>query len=57
MPFVAVLPFSLNAERSESYLTQMTLHHVIGSFSQATSEDSHIGDITVRVLIQFGGAY
>ena len=33
------------------------LCHVIGAFSQATSEDRHIVGATARVLIQFRGAY
>lgn len=45
------VPFSLSAAHSEAPLTQMALHHVIGSFSQATSEDRHIGDtIPIPIL-------
>uniref|UniRef100_A0A8C7V4L1 Mediator complex subunit 12 n=1 Tax=Oncorhynchus mykiss TaxID=8022 RepID=A0A8C7V4L1_ONCMY len=52
-----VVPFSLSAACSKAPLTHLALHHLIGSFSQATREDRHIRDATVRVLIQFHGAY
>ena len=52
---IIIIPFSLL--RAEGPLTHMALHHVIGSFSQATSEDRHIGDTTTHALIQFRGAY
>jgi hypothetical protein len=39
MAFAAVVPFSPSAACSEESLTHMALHHMIGSFSQATSED------------------
>ena len=42
---------------SEASLTHMALCHMIGSFSQATSEDRHTGDTTACILIQFRGAY
>jgi hypothetical protein len=35
----------------------MALHHVIGSFPQATSEDWHFRDVTACILIQFWGVY
>jgi hypothetical protein len=67
MPFAAsgrcalgvniIIPFSRSAAGSKAPLTHMALHHVIVSFSQAKSEDRHFGDATVRVIIQFRGAY
>jgi hypothetical protein len=42
-PECCVVPFSRSPVRSEAPLTHMALHHVIGSFSQATSEDGHLG--------------
>jgi hypothetical protein len=52
---IIIVPFS--RLRAKAPLTHMDLHHVIGSFSQVTSEDRHNGDTTVHVLIQFRGAY
>jgi hypothetical protein len=52
---IITIPFS--RLRDEAHLTHMALRQVIGSFSQATSEDRRIGDETVHVLIQFRGAY
>jgi hypothetical protein len=49
-PGCCVVPFSLSSAHSKAPLTQMALHHVIGSFSQATSEDRHIGE-TIPILI------
>jgi hypothetical protein len=46
-----------SAARSEAPLTHMALHHNIGSFSQATSENRHIGDATAHILIQIRVAY
>ena len=53
---VAVVPFSMIAACSEAPLTHIALHHMIGPFSQATSEDRHFVDATARILIQFRGA-
>uniref|UniRef100_A0A8C7ISI7 Mediator complex subunit 12 n=1 Tax=Oncorhynchus kisutch TaxID=8019 RepID=A0A8C7ISI7_ONCKI len=57
LPECCVVPFSLSAACSKAPLIHVALHHLIGSFSQATREDRHIRDATVRVLIQFQGAY
>jgi hypothetical protein len=56
-PEGCIVPFSVSPALSEAPLTHMALRHVIGSFSQATSEDRHIGDATACILIQFWGAY
>ena len=38
-------------------LNHMALSHMIGSFSQAASEDHHIRDATAHVFIKFLGAF
>ena len=48
---IIIIPFS--RLHDEAPLT----HMVIGSLSQATSKDRHIGDANVCLLIQFQGAY
>ena len=53
MPFAARGRCALLPERaakSEASLTDTALHHLIRSFSQATSEDRHLRDTTARVL-------
>jgi hypothetical protein len=49
-PKCYVVPFCLSAACSEAPIIDMALHHVIGSFSQATSEDRHIGDTAALFL-------
>ena len=52
---IIIIPFS--PLRAKAPLTHKALNQVIGSFSQATSEDRHIRDATACVLFQFRGAY
>jgi hypothetical protein len=51
LDIIIIIPFS--PLRSEPPLTW----HLIGSFSQATSEDRHIWDAIGHVLIQFRDTY
>jgi hypothetical protein len=44
-----ISPFS--RPRAEAHLTSMAICHVIGSLSQATSEDRHIWDATAHMSL------
>jgi hypothetical protein len=46
---IIIIPFSLSAACSIAPLTHMALRHMIRSYSQATSEDRHIGDATASL--------
>ena len=63
---IIIIPFShLRAPKhlSLTWLSQIAqfllanARHMIQSFSQATSDDRHIGDAIAHVLIEFLGSY